>query len=79
MSSLAGAINKRQEKALLRMFKEGPDGFEGGLNAEKYIAITKTTRATATRDLSDLVQRGALVKTGELRHTRYFLPTIAGF
>jgi Fic family protein len=46
---------------------------EGGLSAEKYIAITKTTRATATRDLADLVEKGALVKTGELRHTRYWL------
>lgn len=44
-----------------------------GLSAENYIAITKTTRATATRDLADLVKKGALIKTGELRHTRYRL------
>jgi Fic family protein len=67
-------INARQTKALLRMFEEGPNGFQGGMSAEKYIAITKTTRATATRDLSDLVQKGALLKTGSLRHTRYHLP-----
>ena len=27
---------QRQQKALLRMFKEGPDGFKGGLSAGKY-------------------------------------------
>jgi len=26
-----------------------------------------------TRDLQDLVEKGALIKIGELRHTRYFL------
>ncbi len=71
--SLAGQLNPRQEKVLLRMFDEGPSGFRGGLSAENYIAITKAARATATRDLLDLVQKGALVKTGELRHTRYWL------
>ena len=55
------------------MFADGPTGFIGGLSAEKYIAITKTSKATATRDLADLVQKRALTKTGELRHTRYFL------
>ena len=73
LNALSGQINSRQEKVLLRMFEEGPNGFMGGLSAENYIAITKTTRATATRDLTDLVEKGALVKTGELRHTRYRL------
>jgi Fic family protein len=73
LSALSGQINPRQTKVLLRMFAEGPDGFKGGLSAENYIAITKTTRATATRDLTDLVEKGALVKSGELRHTRYRL------
>ncbi len=39
------------------MFVAGVDGFQGGMSAEKYIAITKTTRATATRDLADLVEK----------------------
>jgi len=73
LNALSGQINPRQEKVLLRMFAEGPSGFKGGLSAENYIAITKTTRATATRDLTDLVEKGALVKTGELRYTRYRL------
>lgn len=73
LTALSGNINPRQEKVLLRLFAEGPEGFSGGLTAEKYIAITKAPRATTTRDLADLVQKGALVKTGELRHTRYWL------
>jgi Fic family protein len=68
-----GQFNERQEKVVVRMFQEGIDGFEGGLSAEHYISITKTSRATATRDLQDLVEMGAFTKTGELRHTRYSL------
>jgi Fic family protein len=73
LNPLSEQINPRQTKVLLRMFAEGPAGFRGGLSAENYIAITKTSRATATRDLADLVERGVLVKIGELRHTRYRL------
>jgi Fic family protein len=75
---LRGRLNERQDKVIARMFHEGIDGFIGGLSAEKYIAIAKTSRATATRDLQDLVEKGALTKTGELRHTRYHLNTIRG-
>lgn len=39
------------------MFREGTAGFKGGLSAENYIAIAKTSRATATRDLQDLVEK----------------------
>jgi Fic family protein len=70
---LRGRLNERQEKVVARMFREGVDGFKGGLSAENYISISKTSRATATRDLQDLVEIGALTKTGELRHTRYYL------
>jgi Fic family protein len=70
---LRGLLNARQEKALARMFREGPEGFTGGLSAEKYIHITGATRATATRDLQDLVGKGALSRTGERKHTRYHL------
>ena len=73
LTALNGKLNPRQEKALLRMFAEGVNGFKGGLSAENYIKITSTSRATATRDLADLVEKGAMIKTGELRHTRYWL------
>ena len=70
---LQGQLNERQEKVLERLCREGLEGFKGGLSAENYIKITKTSRATATRDLQELVQLDALSKTGELRHTRYYL------
>ncbi len=70
---LRGQFGERQAKVITRMFKEGIDGFKGGLSAENYISITGTSRATATRDLQDLLEKRALTKTGELRHTRYFL------
>jgi Fic family protein len=70
---MRGKLNERQEKVIARMFRESVDGFKGGLSAENYISIAKSSRATATRDLQDLVHKGALTRTGELRHTRYFL------
>ena len=73
---LRGQMNERQEKAIARMFREGIDGFKGGLSADNYITITKTSRATATRDLQDLVAKAALTKTGELKHTRYHLALV---
>jgi Fic family protein len=53
------------------MLREGPEGFAGGLSVGKYISITGTSPASATRDLADLVSKGALIRTGELRHARY--------
>ncbi len=66
-------LNDRQAKVIARMFREGPGGFKGGLSAENYLTITGTSRATATRDLQDLVEKGALRRTGERRYTRYWL------
>ncbi len=70
---LRGRMNERQEKVIARMYREGPEGFKGGLSAEKYLSIGKTSRATATRDLQDLVEKGALLRTGERKYTRYWL------
>ena len=70
---LGDRLNARQQKVLSRMFSEGLEGFKGGLSAENYISIAKTSASTATRDLKDLVEKGALIRTGELKHTRYHL------
>ena len=78
MDRLRGEINERQEKALIRIFREGPDGFEGGLSAGNYRTITGTSLATATRDLSDLIEKGALIRTGERRYARYRLAIANG-
>ena len=73
LDRLRGRLNERQEKALLRMFREGPEGFKGGLSAGNYIRITGTSPATATRDLADMVAKGALSRVSERRHARYHL------
>jgi Fic family protein len=70
---LRGQLNERQEKVIARLFREGPAGFQGGLSAENYLRITSTSRATATRDLQDLVDKQALTRTGALKSTRYAL------
>lgn len=66
-------LNQRQQKVIARIFREGVSGFKGGLSAENYLTITGTSRATGTRDLSDLVEKGAFAKTGVGKGTRYFL------
>ena len=74
LDRLRGKLNNRQEKALLRLFQEGPEGFRGGLSASKYVALTGASAATAGRDLAQLVELGALRRTGQLKGTRYWLP-----
>jgi len=73
LDRLKGQLNARQEKALVRMFREGPEGFRDGLSAGKYSTITGASPATTTRDLADLVEKGALVREGERRYARYRL------
>jgi Fic family protein len=65
-------LNERQEKVIARMFEAGPTGFIGGINAAKYMSIAKCSKATATRDLAELVEYGCLIKLpGGGRSTRY--------
>jgi Fic family protein len=78
LDRLRGQLNDRQEKALLRMLREGPDGFKGGLSAGNYASITGASPATTTRDLMDMVAKGALIRVGERRHARYSLAIAQG-
>jgi len=73
LDRIRGQLNDRQEKALLRMFREGPEGFEGGMSAGKYSTITGASPATTTRDLADLTEKGAFIREGGRRHARYKL------
>lgn len=66
-------LNERQLKVIRRMFDAGPEGFTGGMNARKYVALTGSSKATATRDLQELARLGALAATGGGRSTRYEL------
>lgn len=75
LDRLRSELNSRQEKVLLRVLSEGPEGFKGGLSAGNYMRIANTSPATAGRDLANLVQKGALRRTGEKRYARYH-PTV---
>jgi len=66
-------MNERQTKAINKMLDASKEGFEGGMTAKKYISITKTTKATATRDLQELVTHGILKQNLTGRNTNYSL------
>lgn len=66
-------LNERQLSVIRRMLEEGIKGFEGGMSAKKYMSITKTSKATATRDLQNLEEIGAFTLLGAGRSTRYQL------
>jgi Fic family protein len=66
-------LNERQLTVIKRMLEEGIKGFQGGMKARKYIGITKTSKATATRDMQQLLEMGAFVLSGKAggRSTSY--------
>ena len=64
------AINARQRLVLNRML----NGFEGKLTSSKYAKLAKISQDTASRDIADLIQKGALVRDpGGGRSTSYSL------
>ena len=66
-------LNDRQLTVIRRMLAEGTKGFEGGMNARKYMGLTKTSKATATRDMQQLLASGAFILAGKAggRSTSY--------
>lgn len=66
-------LNPRQRKVVQRLLDDGDGGFLGGLNAEKYMKITSTSKATASRDLGALVQAQLLWTTGQGKALRYYV------
>lgn len=67
------ALNERQLKVIKRMMSSGTKGFEGGMSAKKYMAITGASKATATRDLQHMLTIHALEQIGSGRSIRYQL------
>jgi Fic family protein len=67
------AFNDRQLKVVERMLQSGVKGFEGGMSAKKYMTITNTSKATATRDLQHLLAIKAFKQIGGGRSVRYEL------
>ncbi|MCZ4129829.1 Fic family protein [Stutzerimonas balearica] len=68
------ALSAEQIKVLNRLLDGGERGFENGISAAQYQAVAKVSKATATRHLSDLVEKGCLARLpGGGRSTRYHL------
>lgn len=69
-------LNERQIKVLNRLLDTAGDEFENGINARKYQSLAKVSKATATRDLVDLSDKGCLQRLpGGGRSTRYVVAT----
>ncbi len=68
----ADGLLAEQVKVLNRLLDGGTRGFEEGISAAQYQAVAKVSKATATRHLADLLNKGCLVKLpGGGRSTRY--------
>ncbi len=66
-------LHERQRKVLQRLLDDGDGGFSGGLNAEKYMKMTGISKATATRDLTEMVMGGQLWSHGVGKAVRYYI------
>ena len=65
-------LSERYVNVLNRLLDNAGDEFEQGINASKYQSLAKVSKATATRDLTELVNKGCLKKLhGGGRSTRY--------
>jgi Fic family protein len=67
-------LSERQIKVLNRLLDSAGESFGEGINATKYKSIAKVSKATATRDLAELLEKGCLRKLpGGGRSTRYVI------
>lgn len=70
------AFSSEQTKVLNRLLDGGERGFADGISASQYQAVAKVSKATATRHLADLLEKGCIEKLpGGGRSTRYRVST----
>ncbi|AEA71457.1 Conserved hypothetical protein, FIC domain-containing protein [Pseudomonas brassicacearum subsp. brassicacearum NFM421] len=68
----ASALTPEQSKVLNRLLDGGEKGFGQGISATQYQAVAKVSKATATRHLAELLEKGCLERMpGGGRSTRY--------
>lgn len=68
----ASAFTPEQTKVLNRLLDGGERGFEHGISAAQYQTVAKVSKATATRHLAELLEKGCLERLpGGGRSTRY--------
>ena len=53
-------LNERQKKVLNRILDAGPGNFAGGLTTRKYVSIARVSRATAFREIADMLDKNVL-------------------
>lgn len=67
-------LNERQNKVINRILESGPGNFIGGLTTRKYVSITRVSRATAFREISDMLDKKVLRQlSGKGRSVHYDL------
>ncbi|MGC5428752.1 Fic family protein [Aeromonas veronii bv. sobria] len=65
-------LSPEQTKVVNRLLDGGQQGFENGINASQYQKVAGVSKATATRHLAELVEKGCIEKLpGGGRNTRY--------
>ena len=55
-------LSHRERKVINRLLDAGKSGFQGGLTTRKYVAMARVSRATAFREISNLVEKGLLTQ-----------------
>jgi Fic family protein len=67
-------LNQRQRKVINRLLDAGTGGFEGGLTTRKYTGMTKSSRTTSYREITDLLDKKILSQNpGKGRSVSYDL------
>lgn len=55
-------LSERQRKVVNRLLDVGKGSFQGGLTTRKYVSMAKVSRATAFREIADLLAKGILIQ-----------------
>lgn len=71
-------INARQAKVINAWLGYGPEMFNTGITNSRFASIAQTSRATATRDLTDLVLLGVLATNNRGGRSRGYVFADAG-
>jgi len=69
-------LNSRQRKVINILLEAGPEGFIGGMSTRKYVSTNKVSRATAFRELNELVEKQIFQTVGIGRGLRYEIKSV---
>jgi Fic family protein len=66
-------LNNRQRKVIQKLLDAGIDNFQGALTTKKYVSMTKTSSATAFREIEYMREKGIIKSTRKGRNVNYCL------